>query len=181
MLDQGFAAYLTRPLVARYVRDIVVSVLEGSQSKTPAVQHGTSPESESRRDTPQSRYRILLVEDNAVNRRVSGRILEKAGYSYDVACDGKEALEAVAHAQYDLILMDCRLPRMDGFQATAEIRRHETEGRRTPIIAMTADAVEGTREKCLAAGMDEYVVKPVTMPGLMGILERYLRSESVRV
>jgi CheY-like chemotaxis protein len=98
----------------------------------------------------------------------------------DVAADGKEALEQVALLPYDLIFMDCEMPEMDGYAATAEIRRREDGGRRIPIVAMTAHAMEGDREQCLAAGMDDYITKPVSPAAIGAVVRRWVRTPGVR-
>ncbi|MEX2551732.1 MAG: response regulator [Actinomycetota bacterium] len=116
--------------------------------------------------------KILLVEDNAVNRLVAKAMLERLGYQVDVAGTGVEAVEAAREASYAFILMDCLMPVMDGYEATAQIRKMEGPARRTPIIALTALAMTGDKEKCLAAGMDDYLSKPLAPEGLAAVLER---------
>ena len=119
--------------------------------------------------------RILLVEDNPVNQMVALRLLELLGLHADVANDGAEAVDVAQWQDYDLLLMDCEMPNLDGYQATAAIRRREADsGRRARIIAMTANAMAGDREKCLAAGMDDYVAKPIVLETLRAALQRCL-------
>jgi PAS domain S-box-containing protein len=118
---------------------------------------------------------VLVVEDNPVNQKVTSAMLENLGYRSDVASSGLDALQACSQASYDAILMDCQMPDMDGFKATAWIRQREAEaGRRTPIIALTASIMPGDREKCLAAGMDDYLSKPVRLQTLDSTLRRWM-------
>jgi signal transduction histidine kinase/ActR/RegA family two-component response regulator len=122
---------------------------------------------------------ILIVDDSPVNRVVAVNVLERCGYHVHVVNDGREALQALATQRYDAVLMDCQMPDIDGYEATRELRRRENGGRRTPVIAMTAHAMSGDREKCLEAGMDDYVSKPVRSQTLTDVLALWVtRSQS---
>ena len=118
--------------------------------------------------------RILVAEDNATNQFTLLKILEKLGYRVDCVADGKEALDALRHLPYDLVLMDCQMPRMDGFEATRELRKQDEAYGRIPVIAITAKAIKGDREKCLDAGMNDYLSKPVEVDQLAAMLENWL-------
>jgi CheY-like chemotaxis protein len=116
---------------------------------------------------------ILVAEDNPVNQLVAVHLLEGMGYAVEAVETGQQAVDALHRQPYDLVLMDCRMPEMDGFAATAAIRREEGSRSHTPIVAMTANALAGDAEKCLAAGMDDYVAKPVTAERLAAVVARW--------
>jgi CheY-like chemotaxis protein len=121
-----------------------------------------------------SAIRVLVAEDNAINQKVAMRLLEKLGCRVDVAATGKEAVEMIELLPYDLVFMDCQMPEMDGFEATRLVRQKEmVTGRHVPIVAMTAHAMQGDRENCLAAGMDDYIAKPVQQQQLSLALETF--------
>ena len=181
--EAGVAAYLTKPVrqsqLFNCLADVVsqpVVTREGQESTRTTSGLITRHTLEEKKTM--STKLILLAEDNIVNQKVAVRQLHKLGYRADAVADGREALEALARIPYDLVLMDCQMPEMDGYDATAEIRRREGTSRHTPIIAMTANALQGDREKCLAAGMDDYVSKPVKPAQLQEVLERLLDDSS---
>jgi CheY-like chemotaxis protein len=152
----GISAYLTKPVKQSELFDVIVSVL--SPREQPSV--GPQPRSGSRSTRP--RLNVLLAEDNAVNQLLASRILESLGHHVTVVSDGREALSAARAVRFDLIVMDVQMPDMDGFEATAAIRELEKPtGEHIPIIAMTAHAMKGDRERCLAARMNGYVSKPI--------------------
>ncbi len=135
-----------------------------------------APRPEGARSAPApelSRLRALVVDDNAANRRITLEMLSHLGVAADSAQNGVLALEALAKRSYDLVLMDCSMPDMDGYAATAELRRREGTGARTPVVAMTAYALKDDRDKCLAAGMDDYLAKPVSLDALAAALTRW--------
>src|SRR6476660_724363 len=157
---------LTKPVLATALRDALLHHLAGAGPRPTddAAEAVVRPE----------RCRVLVVEDNPVNQMVAIGMLESLGYEVETADDGVAGLEAMARATYDAVLMDVQMPRMDGYTATREIRAHEEVGRRIPVIAMTAAAVEGERERCLAAGMDDFLTKPVDPTALRAVMGRWL-------
>jgi len=169
---------LSKPVKQAHLFDAIVEVIgprkdmDPGRNKTLVTQH-------SLKDADQGRFKILVVEDNILNQKVAVRMLEQAGYRCDVAANGKEAVEAVSRIRYDLVIMDCQMPVMDGYEATKEIRRLEGKARKTPIIAMTANAMKGDRERCLKSGMDDYMSKPVVDSVLNEILKKHLPSNGV--
>jgi CheY-like chemotaxis protein len=162
------AAYLTKPVSSFQLRDAMRLALDANSDRASAGQlitRHTLP-------TTQLGLRILLAEDNPVNQKVACRMLEKQDHSVTLAANGREALLAFEHQIFDLILMDIQMPEMDGFAATAAIRQKEPEGEHIPIIALTAHAMTGDRERCLAAGMDGYVSKPIRLEELTKEMDR---------
>ena len=119
---------------------------------------------------------MLVVEDNAVNQLVAVKHLEKLGIEAELVSDGEKAVRALRAADYDIVFMDCQMPVMDGYEATAEIRRRESDSSHIPIIAFTAHAMRGDRERCLAAGMDDYIPKPVKSTDLRRVLREWQGS-----
>jgi PAS domain S-box-containing protein len=163
-----FAAQLTKPIRPSQIRDVLVGIFAPEL----ALQRFATTAAEAGEATPEWRpLRILVAEDNAVNQRVALLVLEKLGYRADVAGDGKEAIEALQRQPYDVILMDVQMPDMDGLEATREIRRRWPGPERRPrIVAMTAGATEDDRRACLAAGMDDFVSKPIRQEELTAAL-----------
>ena len=128
---------------------------------------------------PGPALRILLAEDNVVNQKVAARVLERRGHSVTVASNGAEAVNLYGRDKFDVILMDIQMPEMNGYEATAAIRDHErTTGAHIPIIALTAHAMAGDRDRCLAAGMDDYVSKPIHLEELLQKVEQFSPSSA---
>ncbi|HKS07973.1 MAG TPA: response regulator [Pyrinomonadaceae bacterium] len=176
----GVAAYLTKPVRQATLYKCLAQVM-GAGQETKELQHNEQDSLIAARvdvinTRPMSPKLILIAEDNAVNQKVAMRQLLKLGYRADAVANGKEVLEALARIPYDLVLMDCQMPVMDGYEATVEIRRRHTEKSHIPIIAMTANALERDRDKCIAAGMDDYLSKPVKPEDLNKVLERFLSA-----
>jgi signal transduction histidine kinase/DNA-binding response OmpR family regulator len=167
----GVDVELVKPVRPSQLFDVLQTLLASrpAPSKRRINREGSGP--------PAARHRwarILIVEDNAANLKVAVRMVERLGYRADVAGNGSEALNVLGQVRYDAVLMDCQMPEMDGYEATREVRRGEHEGRHLPIIAMTASAMAGDRERCLAAGMDDYISKPVKLHIVAAVLERWL-------
>lgn len=179
----GFNAYLCRPVREQQLRRVLELLLDFRSSEQPLP--FITPAYFSSGDTPPppqqlGRFRVLLVEDNLVNRKVAARMLEKLGGIVDVAVNGREALRIWRQFSYHLVLMDCHMPVMDGYEATREIRRIEgNRGGHVTIVALTANALEGERESCLAAGMDDFIAKPVRLSDLEDVLRRHLDRPAI--
>ncbi len=167
----GFCGFLLKPARRAQIREALESALAGKQSVFTQTKDGDVGSSGVQRS--QVHAHVLLAEDNEVNQKLAARLLERLGCEVQVTANGREAVAAFHKAPFDMILMDCHMPDMDGFEATAEIRRLEKGKERTPIVALTANAMEGDRERCLAAGMDDYLTKPLRRGELEAAVERW--------
>jgi signal transduction histidine kinase/DNA-binding response OmpR family regulator len=174
MEEAGITAYLTKPIKQSQLFDCLSAVVAQPKTteqlaKTRII---TKHSLDQMRD--RSKVRVLVAEDNPVNQKVAARTLDRLGFRCEIAGNGKLALEALARAEFDVVLMDCQMPEMDGFEATRRIRESEGgTGRRLPVIAMTANAMAGDREACLEAGMDDYIAKPFNPSDLTAVIERW--------
>ena len=174
--EMGVAAHLIKPVKQSLLLDAIMSAVCGSDVATPRPVDVPAGAEET---TEQPVLHILLAEDNATNQKFAVRAIEKAGHTVVVANNGREAVDALEEAAYDVVLMDVHMPEMDGFEATSVIRERERDAeplRRTPIIAMTANAMKGDRERCLEVGMDGYVSKPVKRQTLFAEIKRVLET-----
>jgi signal transduction histidine kinase/CheY-like chemotaxis protein len=165
--ESMIAARVRKPLRPARLADTLAGI-EKPEQPPPAPRVPVEPVDGERR-------RVLLAEDNVVNQRVAARILQQRGFAVDLAANGLEAVDAALRSEYKLVFMDCQMPEMDGYQATGEIRRLEAKrGRQTPIIALTANALPGDRERCFNAGMDDFLAKPLNAEELDRVIERWL-------
>ncbi|MFQ5675902.1 MAG: response regulator, partial [bacterium] len=191
-LDQaGFAAYLTKPVRQSLLLETLAAVWGAKTNgvKTALVTRHSLAESRAvkvlsaKETNPENRIRVPLVEDNIDNQKLGRKMLEKLGCQVNIAANGREAVNMLKRLPYDLVFMDCQMPEMDGYEATIEIRKWEREKRNSetengdsnsechiPIIAMTANAMKEDEEKCLAAGMDDYISKPVSFKKLKKVM-----------
>jgi signal transduction histidine kinase/CheY-like chemotaxis protein/HPt (histidine-containing phosphotransfer) domain-containing protein len=173
----GFSAFLTKPVRQSALHDCLALLAGGgtgrAEAGAPIITRHTLAEAR-----PQFRARLLVVEDNPVNQRVALGMLERLGYRADVVGTGAEAVEAVARGTYDLVLLDCQMPVMDGYEAAARIRSAEPPGRRIPLVALTADVSPADRVRCRAAGMDDHVAKPIDRGQLRDVLQRWTGGDA---
>jgi len=178
----GFAAYLTKPVKQSYLYDCL-RMATGMQKKSEKQRPDVILTRHSITEDRKNKFRILLVEDNKINQKVALAILGKLGYNTDPVNNGKEAVEALGNTNYDIVLMDCQMPEMDGYEATGEIRKPESNvlDHKIPIIAMTANAMKEDREKCIQAGMDDYLSKPVNPQELSNMLEKWIAKQDSSV
>jgi two-component system, sensor histidine kinase and response regulator len=169
--EAGIEVVLSKPVRQSQLYDALAKVM-GPSTEAPS---GTSGRRARSRAAPGGLAgHVLLAEDYPVNRMVAIAMLERSGYSVDAVGNGREAVEALSSVPYAAVLMDVQMPEMDGYEATAEIRRREGSGHHTPIVAMTANAMQGDREKALEAGMDDYIAKPVRREELEAVLGRWI-------
>jgi len=172
--ELGISAYLVKPVRQKELLEAIHALLQGKQEKKtePLVTMHSLRENRKRR-------RVLLAEDNLVNQKLALRLLEKRGFEVTIAGDGQAALNELERQSFDVVLMDVQMPNMGGFQATAAIReREKTTGLHVPIIAMTAHALKGDKERCLAAGMDDYLSKPIRTTELFTTIESFIGTST---
>jgi polar amino acid transport system substrate-binding protein len=175
----GFDAFLTKPIKQSQLLDCITTVVSGSHQREFAASSplvATTTREMKALPPPEDRHELLLVvEDHSINQEVALLLLKDLGFEAHVAQNGRHALELMERSTYALIFMDCQMPEMDGFAATAAIRKSEARtGKHIPIVAMTAHAVEGSKEQCLAAGMSDYISKPIDPDQLQSMLEKWL-------
>jgi CheY-like chemotaxis protein/HPt (histidine-containing phosphotransfer) domain-containing protein len=177
LAEEGFAAYLVKPVKRSELHDSLATVLGAGRSGAPASRRLVTRHSV--REDRRRRVRVLVAEDNVSNQQVAMGVLGKLGFHADAVANGEEALAALATAPYDLVLMDVHMPEMDGLQATRRIRdaTSSVADHRVPIVAMTASATKEDRERCLAAGMDDFMSKPITPDRLADVLSRWVEDE----
>ena len=179
----GFSAYLTKPVRKKHLYDclrLVMGQAPSAHTDSPAAPPAPPLITRHQVAEMHANLRLLVVDDNPVNQKVAVKMLEKLGYRVDVAGNGNEALAALTRHRYNLVFMDCQMPELDGFETTRMIRSHEQPGTRLPIIAMTANAMQGDREHCLSSGMDDFVSKPVKSQDLSKVLTQWLDQSDHR-
>jgi CheY-like chemotaxis protein len=171
----GISAYFVKPVRQSELLDMICKSLQRApHERVRALRTQNAPQSSA------GRPRVLVAEDNLVNQILARRLLEKCGYAVSVAGDGRAALAALDNESFDIVFMDVQMPDMDGFEATAAIRQQErSTGNHVPIVAMTAHALKGDQERCLAAGMDAYISKPIRQEELYATVENILRLNLV--
>jgi two-component system, sensor histidine kinase and response regulator len=180
LMNIGFSGYLSKPIRREQLRRCLETVVSLSKAESTANRQFVT--SHILAEQRQGSRRILVVEDNPVNRKVARGMIEKLGFLVEMASNGREALDVLRNRAFDLVLMDCQMPEMDGYEATACLRDPDSGmvNSEVPVIAMTANAMKGDREKCLNVGMDDYVSKPVNPAELSAAIERWLdRSHKI--
>jgi CheY-like chemotaxis protein len=176
LAQKGIDACLVKPI--RHAR--LVSTLADAWTRRQAMgTAGTAPTSAAKvvsvpSALPQFSGQVLVVEDNLVNQKVAVALLSRLGVRAEVANHGREAIERMKSRTYDLVLMDCQMPVLNGYDATIEIRKSDADGKRVPIIAMTADVIDGSKQRALDSGMDDFITKPVDVHALSRALRTWL-------
>jgi CheY-like chemotaxis protein len=190
----GFSAYLAKPARAEFLQNALATlwraVVRGQALSGMATcfnsedaQNAPAPKRMSLESSPSVPIRVLVADDNSVNQKIAKRLLEKLGVQVDLAANGVEAVGMWEQFPYRMIFMDCQMPEMDGYEATGEIRRRESEQhrpRRTLIVALTANTMAGDREKCLSAGMDDFIAKPIRPEEIHRVLQGCVESSPVQ-
>jgi len=188
MLQAGFSGFLVKPARGDTLRDVLATVqAEPRGARSPdrqlvtrySVAEAKAATSTPKSERPRDIYRVLVAEDNIVNQKVAMAMLQTLGCRVDVAANGQEAVNMLSRLSYDIVFMDCQMPELDGYEATASIRDEEGSARHTPIVAMTASALPEDRERCLKAGMDDYISKPVTKERLLEVLQQWAGGQPV--
>jgi two-component system sensor histidine kinase/response regulator len=169
----GFVATLTKPVHRSALYGCLANVMS-SDTQPPSVATTKPSRAAVPESPPPTRGNVLVVEDNEINQAVAVGFLAKIGYHSDVASDGLQALDMISKTPYHAVLMDCQMPVMDGYEATVELRRREGSARHMPVIAMTADALAENRDRCIAAGMDDFVAKPISRDAVASVLGRWV-------
>jgi CheY-like chemotaxis protein len=182
-LQAGFATCLTKPIKPAPLFESIIRVLSGTRTMQQSKPANTKLDPQLAQRLP---LRILLCDDNLINQKVAARVLSQMGYAAKVVANGRECLSAIDSAPYDMVFMDVMMPEMDGLEATEQIRQRQNDRGRYPnykahmvIVAMTASAMPGDREKCLAAGMDDYLSKPVRPEDVRAVIERWATKASL--
>jgi hypothetical protein len=176
----GFDGHVQKPVLAADLRDTIGEAIAASEKRAQQSPGGLRAVERVRTEHKRAgSSRILLVEDDDVNQKYVMRVLQRNGFQADLAVDGRRAVDAVMKSDYDLVLMDVQMPRMDGLEATAQIRFREGTNRHTPIVGLTANALPGDRERCLAAGMDDYLSKPVSVEQLKNAIGHWVGEEAL--
>jgi two-component system sensor histidine kinase/response regulator len=176
----GFDGHVQKPVLAADLRDTIGEAIATAEKRTKISPNVLEPAEKFRTEHHRTGgSRILLVEDDDVNQKYVLRVLQRNGFQADLAVDGRRAVDAVMKSEYDLVLMDVQMPRMDGLEATAQIRFREGSNRHTPIVGLTANALPGDRERCLAAGMDDYLSKPVSVEQLKNAIGQWVGEDAL--
>jgi CheY-like chemotaxis protein len=178
MLKEGFAACLYKPFRQSKLFETLLVVCGGPEAAASLKQSGANRLIIQRKPSGEVAAKILVAEDNPVNQHVARLLLQELGFEATIVSNGDDAVNAVLTSEFAVVFMDCQMPRMDGFEATRLIRSSEgITQKRVPIIAMTAQAMEGDRERCMNAGMDDYLSKPITSAKLKEVVERWTKTD----